>query len=139
MSLDFIGFNVSRENLTAYQSNYIDSNAFKNAYLGDVRFAYDGGAYGNIPRWASQSGIPATLCQLNFSAPSSQACIPYPDEAFNSQVLTSVTAFEIDSSGRMWILDSGKINFGVRTLLRFRPPPPSLPASLPASFSPPLL
>ncbi|XP_053951229.1 major royal jelly protein 3-like [Anastrepha ludens] len=85
----------------------------------DVYYPPDGGeptTFVTIPRFGS--GVPYSLASLtNVVRPNGTEVQPYPSydwhksHGSNCDGLTSVYRIQIDSCGKMWILDSGEIGF----------------------------
>src|SRR3954451_2989954 len=77
-----------------------------------VTVSQDGRIFVNFPRWGDQ--VDFTVAEVVAGN-----CVAYPDEAINrpspddrSASLVSVQSVVVDPSNRLWILDTGSIDFG---------------------------
>mmetsp|Transcript_8931 Transcript_8931/g.21978 ORF Transcript_8931/g.21978 Transcript_8931/m.21978 type:complete len:461 (-) Transcript_8931:323-1705(-) len=86
--------------------------------------AYNGTIYLTVPRW--KPGVPSTLNSLYLGPDGAASLKPYPSCEWqrigDANALQYVQSMEIDPSGRMWIIDVGRMNFATSTPINQVPP-----------------
>ena len=73
---------------------------------------FEGEIYVSVPRWLE--GIPSTLNKVVMNSSGASVLQPYPSAWFNNvsnpDGIIYIQSMEIDTKGRMWILDVGRSN-----------------------------
>lgn len=103
-------FNFSWTNAKMYQ-DALQAQTYipKNCLIAGINYR-NGYYYLTLPRM--KAGIPATLTKIPVNGSTSPVLTPYPswemNKLSNCSALQNSQNIEIDSKGRMWILDSGR-------------------------------
>lgn len=109
VSLDFVW------DSTHQKSDFLSSKKFipEHCALTGIK-TYKNDIYVTVPRWLT--GVPSTLNKLQFSSPTDKTPLlsPFPDwshqDVNNPDGFKYIQSMEIDSKGRMWIIDVGRLN-----------------------------
>jgi hypothetical protein len=106
LDYDWEAVGMSRDEAVKTEA-FIPSN---NALTGVKSF--NSSIYGTVPRWLT--GVPSTLNKVVVDATGASVLQPYPDAWMNNlsnpDGLKYVQSMEVDTLGRMWILDVGRTN-----------------------------
>ncbi|ENN70589.1 hypothetical protein YQE_12764, partial [Dendroctonus ponderosae] len=102
------------------KGDYIEEN---NLPLGIE--VYKNRVFISLPKW--KKGVPVTLAQLpRVPKEESPALIPFPNWDWHSEkncdLMTSVFRMQVDTCGRLWVLDSGKISITTEEATQHCPP-----------------
>lgn len=107
VSLDFEWESPSQK------AHYLNNSLFipENCALTGIK-VYKNDIYVTVPRWLP--GVPSTLNKVKFLDDKTAILSPFPDWASqdisNQDGFKYIQSMEIDSQGRMWIIDVGRLN-----------------------------
>lgn len=107
VSLDFDWESPSQK------AHYLNKSLFipENCALTGIK-VYKNDIYVTVPRWLP--GVPSTLNKVKFLDDKTAILSPFPDWASqdlsNQDGFKYIQSMEIDSQGRMWIIDVGRLN-----------------------------
>eukprot|EP00753_Platysulcus_tardus_P018324 PLAT6824.1.p1 GENE.PLAT6824.1~~PLAT6824.1.p1 ORF type:complete len:501 (-),score=142.37 PLAT6824.1:56-1498(-) len=99
----------------AERQHFLDSRLYENAMPAGVK-VWHSTIFVSVPRW--NPGVPATLNKLvavpkSLASNGSHLLQPFPsweaNEVGKKDALQSVLGFQIDTCGRLWALDQGKV------------------------------